>query len=218
MKRRNILTLAFCGLLLLTMTVPGVYALWQFAEDPAQSASETISLKLKEFDWEGSEILPDDEETGHAHAALIDNLINGEGIGLNTPDSYLNDQIDRRSGFPFYRDTLGSMAIREGDELNNLFDLDTQNVTFLIQMVSDNTYYIFTTSLELGENGSPNYPIGSTISPIYRTTVVKGNGVWTATITQEGAATSAYYEESQIINITRSKIPSFDPDSWRPSA
>ena len=83
-------------------------------------------------------------------------------------------------------------------------------------MKSDTLYYIFTTSLDLGERRNPTYAIGSTISPIYRTTVIKENGTWVATKTEEGSATSAYYEESQPnILINTSRIPSFEPDSWK---
>ena len=206
--------LPLCLCLILLFSVSGVYATWRYAESSLGSSSDMSPLEMDIFHWQGSDVLPDEEETGNAHANLIDNLINGERIGLNSPDSYLNEQIAYRED-RFNRDTLGSMAITQGTALTELFDLNTENVTFLIQMVSDTQYYIFTTSLDLGENGSPNYRIGSTISPIYRTTVVKTNGTWVATATEEGAATSAYYEESQYIFITRSKIPSFDPDSWR---
>lgn len=208
----RVLPLCLCLILLLSMS--GVWAAWIYCETPLGEVSGGVALEMDVFHWEGSEVLPDEEETGNAHANLIDNLINGEGIGLNSPDSYLNEQIAYRED-RFGRDTLGSMAITQGTALETLFDLNTENVTFLIQMVSDTQYYIFTTSLDLGERGSPNYRIGSTISPIYRTTVVKTNGTWVATVTEEGAATSAYYEESQYIFITRSRIPSFDPDSWR---
>ena len=208
--------LAVCLCLVMLISTGGAYATWVYAESPAIGVGGKIGLEMKIFQWPGSEVLPDDEETGHAHATLIDNIINGEDIGLNYPNSYLNEQIavrlDRYGG----HDTLGSMAITQGDELTRLFNLKTENVTFLIQMVNDNLYYIFTTSLDLGEKRKPTYKIGSTISPIYRTTVVKENGKWVATDTKEGSATSAYYEETQpslFENISR--IPSFNPSTWK---
>ena len=201
-----------CLVLLLSTT--GAYAAWIYCETPLYPTSDNVQFGVDIFHWEGSEVLPDDEEEGLAHATLIDRLINGEGIGLNSPDSYLNEQIRNRDRY-WNRDTLGSMAITQGSALTTLFDLNTENVTFLIQTVNSSTYYIFTTSLDLGENGSPTYAVGTTISPIYRTTVNLVNGTWVATVTEEGSATSAYYEESQLIFITRSKIPSFDPDSWK---
>ena len=208
---RRSLLIGLC--LLLLLSVSGVYAAWQYCEMPLGSAQSNLDFYVDIFKWQGSDVLPDDPDAGLAHASLIGKLINGEGIGLNSPDSYLNEQIRNRTRY-WSRDTLGSMAIKQGDSLEALFDLGTENTTFLIHMVSDTTYYIFTTSLDLGENGSPNYAIGTTISPIYRTTVQKVNGTWVAIITEEGSAPSAYYEESQLIFITRSKIPSFDPEKW----
>ncbi len=202
--------------LLFTLSVSGVFSTWIYAEMPLHGSGGQIALEMDIFHWQGSEILPDEEEEGHAHAVLIDNLVNGENIGLNSPDSYLNEQIavrlDRHGG----HDTLGSMAITQGTALEQLFDLGTQNVTFLIHMKSDTLYYIFTTSLDLGEKRNPTYKIGTTISPIYRTTVVKQDGKWITTVTEEGSATSAYYEETQpsiFENISR--IPSFNPTTWK---
>lgn len=206
-------TLSLCLLIVFIMTISASFAAWRYCEMPLSSANGTFIFEMSVFHWSGSEILPDEEEEGNAHVTLIDNIINGEGIGLNYSDSYLNEQIRNRDRY-WNRDTLGSMAITQGSALDDLFDLGTENVAFLIQMKSDTTYYIFTTSVELGEKGSPTHSIGSTISPIYRTVVEKQNGTWVAISTNEGSAKSAYYEESQLIFITRSKIPSFDPDSW----
>ena len=199
------------------LSVTGVYAAWLYCEVPLESVNVNVNFEMSIFQWQGSENLPDDEQAGQAHAVLIDKLINGDGVGLNSEDSYLNQQIQIRSTI-YQRDTLGSMAVTQGNELTNLFDLETENVAFLIQTIEEETYYIFTTSEDLGENGSPNYAIGTTISPIFRTTVKLVNGSWTAVVTEEGSAPSAYYEESRWININRTKIPSFDPDKWSASS
>ena len=198
----------------LLVTVSGTFATWKYATIPISSEKGYITLKMDVFSWEGSEVLPDDEEEGLVHAVLIENIINGEGIGLNSPDSYLNDQLGTRKNI-WRRDTLGSMAVTQGNALNDLFNLESQNVEFLIQMKNDSTYYIFTTSIDLGENGSPNFAIGETISPIYRTTVNKVNGKWEAVITEEGSAKSAYYEESRLLNPNKTKIPCFNPNTWQ---
>ena len=208
--------LPLCLSLVLLLSVSGVYASWKYAEMSLGSANGNFSLEMDVFHWQGSEILPDEEETGNAHVSLIDRIINGEGIGLNSSGSYLNEQIRTRDRWG--RDTLGSMAITQGTALETLFDLNTENVAFLIHMKSDTTYYIFTTSVDLGEREHPTHSIGSWITPIYRTEIVKQNGTWIAVETLEGQAKSAYYEESQLIFITRSKIPSFDPDTWSKNA
>ena len=89
-------------LLVLCLTCTGAYATWRYSELPLGTASDKTSLEMSIFHWEGSEILPDDEEEGLAHATLIDKIINGAGIGLNSAGSYLNEQIRNRQHL-FYK-------------------------------------------------------------------------------------------------------------------
>lgn len=96
---------------------------------------------------------------------------------------------------------------------------------FLIQFVSDNEYYLFTTGVYLGERGSvgifgnntasgkPTVPLGYPVYPIYKTVVSKQNGVWTAVSTVVGYANSDWYEESRS-NEHATQIPSFDPHTF----
>ena len=212
--------------LVLILSVTGVYSSWRYAREPIVPTSATLEIGI--FPWAGSDILPEEDEIGQNHRTLIDAIINGEGIGLNTSNSYLNKQIEERkdggSGWNNGRDTIGSMAVTQGDELNDLFALSTANLTFLIHFVSDTEYHIYTTGVYLGErgsqfmnintkDGSPTTPIGQYIFPIYRTIAVKTDGIWKAVETKEGSAKSAWYEESRR-NANATEIPSFDPDTW----
>lgn len=218
------------GLLVLTLlSTGGVYATWKYANIGPNPASTEISLRLSEFNWAGSGDLPTDDAIGENHISLIDQIINHPQHGLNKSGSYLNDEIkDRKKGgigWSGGRDTLGSMAVTQSEELNEIFGLSAFALDFLIQFKSDTEYYIFTTAVELGERGSinilgnnskpgkPTTPIGQSIYPIYRTRVVKTNGVWAAVETQVGYATSAWYEESRR-NANATQIPSFDPDTF----
>lgn len=192
-----------------------VYSTWRYAQETVGEINENPTMILKPFEYTPEEVLPEDGE-GKNQVVLVENLVKGEN-GLNNPDSYLNKQIEtRKKGglFKPKRDTLGSMGVDQGEELEKLFSLASENLSFLIQFIDDNTYYIFTTDVELGENGSPNYKIGEEyISPIYRTIVEKVNGTWEAQTSAKGYALSAYYEESNILgNVTF--IPSFAPDTW----
>lgn len=209
---------------LLVLSCGSVYATWNYAQGESTPIEQTLKLDI--FPWVGSDVLPEEDEVGENHRTLIDMIINGEGVGLNTSNSYLNKQIsNRRKGSLFVpsRDTLGSMAVTQGDQLYELFGLTTSNLEFLIHFISDTEYHIFTTGVYLGEKGSysifgstpgkPTTPIGDYIFPIYRTVVTKTNGTWAAVETQEGSAISAWYEESSS-NSDRTQIPSFNPDSW----
>lgn len=164
------------------------------------------------------------------HVSLIDAMLNDLENGMNTADSYLNDQISSRNDGGWFvpsRDTLGSMAITQGNTLEDMFGdsyATNEKLAFLLQFMHVNNddvidyYYLYTTSVILGSNGSPNIAIGQPIYQVYRTKIVYDNeeGKWISEEMLEGYATSAYYEESQPNwNINKSKIPSFEPDTWK---
>lgn len=216
--------------LVLLASTGGVYATWQYSYMGPNPEAMEIPIKLGEFNWTGSGNLPTDDAIGEDHLSLIQQIVDHSEHGLNTSGSYLNKQIEDRQdggwGWSGGRDTLGSMAVTQSTELKEIFGLDSNNLEFLIQFVSSTEYYIFTTGVYLGERGeinfwgtgnktpgNPTVPIGQNIYPIYRTRIVKNNGVWVATETVEGYAKSAWYEESRS-NATATQIPSFDPDSF----
>lgn len=221
----------FAVLLLLTcmFSIGGVYATWQYSSSGPNPSHSEILVKLGEFNWAGSGDLPTDNEIGEDHITLIQNIVSHPEHGLNVSKSYLNEQIAaRKKGGVLWdsRDTLGSMAVAQSEELKEIFGLDSNNLTFLIQFINDNEYYVFTTAVYLGERGEiniwgnnskpgkPTVPIGESIYPIYRTKLVKTAGVWAAVETKEGYATSAWYEESRR-NENATQIPSFDPDTFK---
>lgn len=206
----------------------GAYAVWFYAVQPADPVNHGLAISVGDFLWEGSGSLPTDTEIGENHVSLIDKIINHPQHGLNASGSYLNEQIGERqdggTGWRNGRDTLGSMAVTQSAELEEIFGLDASQLDFLIQFVSDTEYYLFTTGVYLGERGSqfmgfntasgkPAVPLGYPVYPIYKTVVQKINGVWTAISTVEGYANSAWYEESRS-NANATQIPSFDPDTF----
>lgn len=216
--------------LLSFVSVGGVFATWKYASTGPMPVTKELSIRMGEFNWAGSGDLPTDDAIGENHLSLIDQIINHPEHGLNTSRSYLNEQIaDRQDGgigWSGGRDTLGSMAVTQSDELTEIFGLASFSLDFLIQFKSSTEYYIFTTGEYLGERGEiniwgnnktpgkPATPIGQSIYPIYRTKVVKTNGVWAAVETKIGYASSAWYEESRR-NATATQIPSFDPDTFQ---
>ncbi|MBQ2718588.1 MAG: hypothetical protein IJF73_00810 [Clostridia bacterium] len=225
MKRLSALLL----LLSLVFSVGGVYATWNYANLGPTLSSLEMPVRLGEFNWAGSGDLPTDSEIGEDHISLIENIVSHTEHGLNAKGSYLNEQIAaRKKGSLTWqgRDTLGSMAVTQSEELTDIFGLAASNLTFLIQFVSDTEYYVFTTSVYLGERGAiniwgnnskpgnPTVPIGEAVHPIYRTRLQKTNGTWAAVETVKGYATSAWYEESRR-NATATQIPSFDPDTFK---
>ena len=203
----------------------GVLAHWQYYGSSPQSI--LINVLTAVAPWEGSEVLPNDTTHGKNHVALIEAILNGEyvsdgqkvNLGLNTgSDSYINEQISERKGI-FWRDAdqLGSMDLWEDDSISNYFALNeaTNELSFMLIFPdgSDDTYYLYTTSVELGERRSPSAPIGTNIYPIYRTTLKRNSesGKWEAVITETGYAPSKYYA-NPILGLAID--PAFDTDKW----
>ena len=91
------------------------------------------------------------------HVSLAEAMIDDPTNGLNNPDSYLNEQITSRNKGTWIvpsRDTLGSMAITQGNSLESMFGdsyATNEQIAFIIQSVHTNSdkvadyYYLYTT-------------------------------------------------------------------------
>ena len=224
---KNLLRLLSILLCFIFISVSGVYATWLFAESKATTVSTALKFTMYLYNWDGSEELPDDEE-GEDHHWLIENLVYGEGIGLSTPTSQLNELIDERlkGGVGWKRDYFGSMAMTGGEEMEELFGTKAEGLSFLIHVISNTEYHIYTTNVYLGERGSsvlgintkdgnPATPIGEYISPIYKTVIKREStvGPWEIVSSKEGKAKSDWYDENRR-NANATEIPAFDPTTW----
>lgn len=185
----------------------GVYSSWLYAEKDTIGTEQEASLSIRSFEYKPEEVLPDEEEIGASHIELVNGLVGSSGLNGGT-FSYLNLQILYRKTFSL--DTIGSMGIDQATRFEELFGASSKNLAFLIWFVSDTEYYIFTLDKSLLGDG---YAVGKTLAPIYKTIVKKENGTWVTKTSTKGYATAAYYEESNG-NGTKSKIPSFDPETW----
>lgn len=200
-----------------------VQAAWHYAMNASGSIEVPMSVEV--FPWVGVEQLPGDI-LGENHQTLIETILNGiytdkngqeTKIGLNNPDSYINNEIQNRANgnFWFRSDILGSMDFWERNDIEKFFDINTTGLSFLLHFPagSTDTYYLYTTSVELGDS-TPNIPVGETIYPIYQTELKKDEeGVWKAIETKTGHADSAYYQ-NPITGSLFVKYPSFNPDTW----
>lgn len=207
-------------------TITGAYASWSFADGIPNGKQLNVSVRFADFVWQGSDILPTDSDLGKNHQSLITQLVDGENIGLNYPKSDLNEYVDDRINGRYDRDYFGSMAVTGGSTMDKLFGTKSNNLCFLIHVISSTEYHIFTTGVYLGEQGSqvlgfntkdgkPSIPIGEWIYPIYRTIIKRDNtsSEWEQVITQRGRARSDWYDENRN-NANATEIPSFDPDTW----
>lgn len=221
---RSTLSLSLIVIILLTCSATGaVSGAWHYPISISDSIEIPVSVEV--FPWVGADQLPDDV-LGEDHQALIEAILNGTytnpngtitNIGLNNPDSYINNEISSRTnGYFFFRsDILGSMDYWEREDIDKFFDTGTSGLTFLLYFPEGqtDTYYLYTTSIILGDE-DPNIPIDELIYPVYRTTLQKGeDGVWKATETKTGYTKSVYYQ-NPITGSWLVKYPSLDPDSW----
>ena len=201
----------------------GVKSTWIYGE--ALSSDIDLNVELVVMPWVGADELPNHSETGNNHKAHIQQVLNGKyesggqtiNIGLNTPNSYLNEEIAERKGITWRdADMLGSMDIWQSDRINEYFSMndDSNKVAFILEFPdgTPNTYYLYTTSVNLGDGWSALIPEGTFIYPIYRTTLEKNSaGVWEATATEVGYAKSAKYANP----LTGLKVGNaFDTASW----
>ncbi|MBO5039791.1 MAG: hypothetical protein J6D09_01700 [Clostridia bacterium] len=228
MKKISYISIALFLLVSLTFGFAnsGVFAYWQYYGSSPQSI--LIHVLTAVAPWEGSEILPNDTTHGKNHIALIDAILNGEyvsdgrkvNLGLNKgSDSYINKRIRERKGI-FWRDAdqLGSMDLWEDDSISNYFALNeaTNELAFMLVFPdgSDDTYYLYTTSVDLGARRAPTVPIGTNIYPIFRTTLKLNSetGKWEAVVTEIGYAPSKYYS-NPILGLAID--PAFDTDNWQ---
>lgn len=200
-----------------------IFAEWKYSE--ALSADVELDINVMVLPWEGADELPNQSEYGNNHKILIENVLNGtyvsggqtQNVGLNTENSYLANEIESRKSIT-YRDAnqLGSMDIWQSDRINEFFNLSSEsnNVEFILKFPdgSDDTYYLYSTSLNLGDGWSPEIPVGTNIYPVYKTTLQRNSdGVWEAISTEVGYAKSARYA-NPYTGITLGNA--FDTNSW----
>ena len=216
------------------ITISGVSATFNYGIDDIPEFETQFNVGLGDFKWLGYDELPNEIE-GQNHAALLNNLINGTAadgtiVGLNNPNSELNGYIDDRLDGGLFvpkRDYFGSMAVTGGAEMEAIFGTEADELSFIIQVVDDLNYYVYTTSVYLGErgevnwlsqrtkNGNPTIAIGEYIYPIYRSKLNRAttSSSWNIVETLVGKAKSAWYEENRS-NATLTQIPSFDIKTW----
>lgn len=205
----------------LGFSIAKVSASWNYSQGSVYeiSQNETVSLNWPIISTKGEK--------------LADMIVNDATNGLNQSNSYLNEQIKSRwsTSNGGKRDTIGSMAVTQGDGLDQDFALTENGVDFLLQFIDEDNngtidyYYLFITDVYLGERGeiywwgsnktpgNPTTPIGEYIYPIFRFKLTNENGTWVIGPEEVGSAKSAWYEESRS-NINATQIPSFNPDTW----
>lgn len=206
--RRTFSSLIIATVILLSI-VGGAYASWQYPSN--WNFSSDIGFSFVHSMWEGSEDLPDDPTAGESHPFLVDQIVNGAGVGLNTKNSFLNSHIAQRLKNKQYE--TSSVAPTPGGNLVHISD-EIRRLAFLLYVYTDSKgniekYDLYTFELALvGEKGSV---VGKEVYPIYKTEVIMGeDGKWKASKTTYGTATTEYYDSKQ----GGGNYPTINPDSF----
>ena len=200
-------------------TIQGARAAYQYATGTSVDGIGSVHTAITNG-WQLSPFpqTPD----GALQGLLVDKLLNGTeqhpGIGLNTPNSYINQQIKKRYNSLALgnKDTIGNMDYYSADEFAPFLSDETADMTFLLYFPNGpaDEYYLFTTSVNLGSQNNMNYPVGTYIYPIYRTLVRKNAaGEYEAVECLTGRAKSMWYKQ-WYTGTSFYRYPSFDPASW----
>ena len=181
------------GLLLLT-TVSGVFATWKYpTQQPTVEAQ--IPLQITDFYWTGAGELPELDDVGENHVALIERLAISE-YGMNNPDSFLSSYISDRINAS--KDTVSSVAPTPGGNLKDLFNTsEMQKLDFMIQLYLSEDDRIIGCEFYTFQTDDLGYSVGKAVSPVYKTIMKLENGKWLPEITYEGKSVTMKYDAKQ---------------------
>lgn len=235
-NKRSIRWIAFVCCVVALLACTGVYATWSYFYAP-DTARLYARPTLGAFTYGGTvvdynDVVPTDTENGKNHLELLERILSNT-VGLNNSNSALVNQIEWANNVVYRNKVWGTMSkdiwiSQGGDTVKSqmgLADTEISNLAFMIQTVSSSQYYVYTTSIAMGEagdgsiwgnskKGSPNIPIGQYMYEIYRTKVVLENGTWVQKETTVGSAPSAWYDEN--LYQTKRQIPSLDVNGFTP--
>ena len=133
----------------------------------------------------------------------------GEDVGLNNPNSFLNEYI--RDRIDDGKDNAASVAPTPGGNLKELFNTpEISKLDFMIHIHFDangdvSFYEIFTFETSLVGN-----TINKEINPVYKTIFVNSEGVWKPSETLVGKSVSMRYDAKQ----GGGKNITIDPNKW----
>ncbi len=169
------------SVLAFTFSGIGVYATWHFADKPTESTNFGFKVLMQDYVWDGSDILPDDENAdqyGQNHMDLIQKIINDLRYGLNSTSSTLLHNYLEEKGDIVWCDQQVS-----GGNLKHLMidGTDAYALMFQIEWISSTKYIIYTYIRD-----DAYQSIGTSIN-VYRTVVDKTDH-WHAVETKIGTA------------------------------
>lgn len=198
---------SFLCCLLLLASIGGVFAMWYYVEDSAESVTDTMGITISEFEWAPDEILPTESEIGESHLALIELILNEneKGYGLN---------YDKKNVLEGYLNQYGVVFSNQktsGGNLKFVSD-ETKQLYYCVEKVSDTLYYAYTFSYN-----DLNMAIGTnTAIAVYRT-ILEKTDEWRAPRSYFGYAQTQPLRDLGAENTSGTLAYSIDIATWKQS-
>lgn len=165
----------------LMLSVGGVFASWVYPVTTLEGRS--LVIKPTAFAWEGSDILPDDDQNsiGENHLQLIDNILFEASYGLNADKKPIIHNLLNRVG-----DVVYAQQNVQGGNLKHLMidNTDAFSLLFQVEYVSNSEYNLYTYSAPLIRSAA----IGERIEVFETVAKVNSEGVWQAVKSYVGTA------------------------------
>ena len=183
-------------MLVFLSSISGVFATWNFAEEPATDSTSSLNVNINEFVWAPEEILPT-VTPGQNFLDLYDSILNNSKAGLNSSKNIIFKAVsDSKYGL------LHSSQNVQGGNLKHLFVTSaSRELDFVVQYISDNELRLY-----LYKEADTTGAINVTKINVYMTIVKKENNAWNGVETQFGTATLQYFPGTNVVSI--------DVDSW----
>lgn len=170
--------------LILSVAVPGVFAYWQYSHLAPNPSDGDVASDISVWDYPPEEIVPDDDTSsslGENHLVLIQMILNEASYGLNATKKPIIHNYLKNPG-----DVIYCNQNVQGGNLKHLMvdsSSESDKLYFVVTEISDTEYHTFTLRYaDITDN-----PVGTRIV-VYKTVMIKENGVWEAKSSYYGTA------------------------------
>ena len=197
--------------ILVLVPVGGVYARWQYADQPFPPEFTNVEIGINTFYFPPEQVLPGgDKEAplGENHFGLIDRILNEDqkNYGLNISNNVLLHEYLRKQPIVY------SNQKTSGGHLKFILDpkTSTHGLYYCIEKISDTLYYCYTFSESALDAASGTH----NEIQVYRTHLEKTDK-WRATVSYVGYTKNIALRNLGISADSQSLAFSIDVSTWR---
>ena len=193
--------------LLLVASVGGVFAIWHFAEEPAETKSGNFGIGINEFTWKPEEILPDDEEIGKDYLNLLESITNNNKMGLNSGKGNVIKSTAKQYGYVHCDQQVTGGNLKH---LKDFFTSADNELDFVIGYGDETTLYVYMFEADAAQNAFAGTTYINVYMTIMKYEAVGGVKKWVAKESQQGYAIVKFMPNSNYRGIL--------PEDWKRGA